>query len=247
MKPSKSGRNAKKLWFGILAGCCLAFGAAAVWMYFHEPGTTAQALGIEVIHSSADFNRNGIDDYADFVAGAKIDAKNHPRYDPAYVPGGYPEDSAGVCTDVIWRAMRKAGYALKDMVDMDIAEHPEAYPSIAYADPNIDFRRVPVLHRYFARHALPLGTELDDPSDWQAGDIVIFGDDTHIGILSDKRSLDGFPFVIHNGGQPRREENYLPNAKITARYRFDASRIDPSLLAAWQNEPPGSTDEQAKK
>ena len=31
-----------------------------------------------------------------------------------------PPDTEGVCTDVIWRAFKNAGYSLKDMVDEDI-------------------------------------------------------------------------------------------------------------------------------
>lgn len=40
------------------------------------------------------------------------------------------------------------------------------------------------------------------------GDIVIFGT-THIGIVSDKRNKDGVPYLIHNAGQPLREEDAL--------------------------------------
>ena len=40
-------------------------------------------FGIEPLQSSMDYNQNGLDDYADFLAGARKDAKNRPTYDPA--------------------------------------------------------------------------------------------------------------------------------------------------------------------
>ncbi|MFQ9052619.1 MAG: DUF1287 domain-containing protein [Oscillospiraceae bacterium] len=96
---------------------------------------------------------------------------------PAAIP-----TTAWACTDVIWQAFRAAGYSLKDLVDADIAAHPEYYPNIETPDGNIDFRRVSNLDTFFRRHAQVLTCELDDPAQWQPGDIVIFGDRDHIGI-----------------------------------------------------------------
>ena len=56
----------------------------------------------------------------DIVQGARIDAENKPNYRSAYYAGGYPPDDEGVCTDVVWRALKNAGHTLKDMVDADI-------------------------------------------------------------------------------------------------------------------------------
>lgn len=53
------------------------------------------------------------------------------------------------------------------------------------------------------------------------------------GIVSDKRNRDGQPYIIHNGGQPNREEDYLKRGEVTGHYRFDAMLIDPSILVAW--------------
>lgn len=181
---------------------------------------------ISSVHSAVDFNHNGIDDYADFVKGARIDAQNHPEYDPAGVAGGYPPDNKGVCTDVVWRAFRQAGYSLKDMVDEDIKENVDLYPAVnRHPQPDIDFRRVRNLKVYFQRHAVCLPCDFSDSAKWQPGDIVIFNDE-HIGILSDKRNIKGFPYLIHNGGQPQREENKLIyQGKVTGHYRFDASGL----------------------
>ena len=185
------------------------------------------------LQSSVDFNRNGKDDYADFLAGARKDAENHPTYDPAYWDTGYPPEDIGVCTDVVWRAFREAGYSLRQMVSSDIRRRPDAYPNISIPDDRIDFRRVPNLHAFFREYALELSADISDTDQWQPGDIVIFGSDQHIGIVSDRRNADGQPYIIHNSGQLNREENYLPRANVTGHYRFDASRIEPEILAAW--------------
>lgn len=140
------------------------------------------------------------------------------------ISGGYPPDNEGVCTDVIWRAFKNAGYSLKDMVDEDIKKHTDKYPRVqGKPDPNIDFRRVPNLKVYFSRNHITLTTDLSKIEEWQPGDIVVFGS-KHIGIISDIRNKKGIPYLIHNGGQPNREEDFLElyNAydPITGHYRL---------------------------
>lgn len=190
---------------------------------------------LQILQSTVDYNQNGVDDYADFVLGAREDAQNHPQYDGGYyVEGGYPPDEIGVCTDVIWRAFREAGYSLRDMVDADIAQRTEAYPAAQQPDPNIDFRRVRNLRVFFDTYATLLTAHPDEIAEWQPGDIVIFGDDDHIGIVSDKRNKEGRTYLIHNGGQPMREEDYLKRGTVMAHYRFDASKINASVLRSWQ-------------
>ena len=211
-----------------------AFWAVDYFGLIPEKSYSASHFGIQTLHSSVDFNGNGIDDYSDFVAGARLDAQNQPAYNGSYYAGGYPPEKIGVCTDVIWRAFRQAGYSLKDMVDADIAARPGAYPHIETADPNIDFRRVTNLRIFFEQYAVSLSVDKEDIADWQPGDIVIFGNDKHIGIVSDKRNKEGQPYILHNGGQYQREENYLPEAKVTARFRFDASRLSEEQLIAWE-------------
>lgn len=169
----------------------------------------AEDFNIERIISKNDYDKDGIDDYTDILEGARIEAQNKPTYRSAYYSGGYPPENEGVCTDVVWRALKNAGYSLKDMVDEDIANNIEAYPRVnGKPDPNIDFRRVPNLKVYFERNQIVLTTDLSKIEEWQAGDIVIFGT-THIGIISDKRNKKGIPYLIHNGGQPNREEDIL--------------------------------------
>ncbi|WP_300409229.1 DUF1287 domain-containing protein [Lagierella sp.] len=190
------------------------------------------------IISNSDFNQNGTDDYTDFVKGAKEDAENHPKYVPDYVANnnGYPDKYSGVCTDVIWRAFRKAGYSLRSMLMKDIRNFPEDYPMVESPDDNIDFRRVKTLRPFFEKYCTVLTNELKDPKDFQPGDILIFGpNDFHIGMCSDNRNEEGFPFIYHNMGQLKREDNYLKRAEITGHYRFERENIPDEVLASWDD------------
>ena len=184
-----------------------------------------------------DFNKNGVTDSEDILAGTRLDAENMPEYDGSYYENGYPPDDIGVCTDVIWRAFRFAGYSLRKMVDLDIKSRPEAYPNISEPDDNIDFRRVVNLRIFFDTHAISLSTDPSESDQWQPGDIVIFknsyGKPSHIGIISNKRTADGRPYVIHNSGQAEREEDILLKQPIIGHYRFDATKIDEALLLPW--------------
>ena len=210
-----------------LLGCLVLAALAALcfaraYHLLPERTYTAEDFGIPVAVSPVDFNGNGVDDYADLVLGARQDAKNHPRYDGAYQPGGYPPDDIGVCTDVIWQALQAAGYDLKALVDADIAACPEAYPHITTPDPNIDFRRVNTLDTFFRRHAQVLTCDLSDGQQWQPGDIVVFGDRVHIGLCSDRRNRQGIPFLIHHGNpiDEAVERNDIPRMTVTGHFRW---------------------------
>ena len=119
------------------------------------------------------------------------------------------------------------------MVDRDIYRRPEAYPKVTNRDVNIDFRRVGNLYTFFKEYAVELTLDTSELEEWQPGDIVFFGNGKHIGMVSDKRNGKGEPYILHNGGQPNREEDLLKRAEPTGHFRFDASRIDLEILIAW--------------
>ncbi len=158
------------------------------------------------------------------ILGARKDALAMPEYISNYYAGGYPPDNEGTCTDLVWRAFKEAGVLLKDLVDEDIKTNRSNYSHIQYRDPNIDFRRVQNLTVFFKNHAEVLTTDIYDTSEWKAGDIVVFGKDEHIGIVSDIRNDNDIPFLIHNNDQPVREEDRLEygyyTMGITGHYRF---------------------------
>ena len=71
---------------------------------------------------------------------------------------------------------------------------------------------------------MPVSTKADD---FRAADVVAWdlgGGVTHIGIVSDRRSRDGTPLVIHNIGQGVNEEDILFRYEMIGHYRPRLSR-----------------------
>lgn len=191
--------------------------------------TKKEILVIPQIRIQSDKDSDGITDLLDIVEGARLDAKNKPLYKSNYYDGGYPPDNEGVCTDVIWRAYKNAGYSIKDLIDKDIKENVEEYPRVDSPDPNIDFRRVVNLHVFFEKFGLELTNEIiqknkENLSQWQGGDVVIFTNPEHIAIISNRRRDDGVPYIIHNAGPYTKEADHLLlwKDKIIGHYRFPA-------------------------
>ena len=170
--------------------------------------------------------------YADeaLVEAAQDRLKVSVRYNGAYVrldyPGGDVPPDTGVCTDVIIRSYRAAfDFDFQKAVHEDMRANFSAYPKIwglERADKNIDHRRVPNLETYLKRK----GTELpvsQSVADYKAGDIVTWrlgGRLPHIGIVSDKKSREGTPLIIHNVGAGPQEEDVLFIYELHRHYRF---------------------------
>ncbi|KNY29594.1 DUF1287 domain-containing protein [Pseudobacteroides cellulosolvens] len=194
----------------------------------HLIANTSIPIKIPKILCKSDKDRDGINDLDDIIQGAKKDAKNKPVYRSKYYVGGYPPYNEGVCTDVIWRALKNAGYNLKQMIDKDIKAHRRDYfSSKRKSDPNIDFRRVSNLFVFFKKYSKNLTTKLkpydiDNLREWQGGDIVTFKNPNHIAIVSNKRRPDGIPYLIHNGGPYTMEIDTLVTMMpgITGHFRF---------------------------
>jgi len=156
-------------------------------------------------YSKVDKNNNGTPDCLDIVTAARKEAENKTVYKDAYYKGGYPPDSEGVCTDVIWRGLKSIDVDLKALVDKDIQENLKAYPRVSdKPDKNIDFRRVKNLDVFLKRNADSITKELkpfeaDNLKEWQPGDfVIIMKPFEHIAVISDVRDRDGVPKVIHN-------------------------------------------------
>lgn len=155
-------------------------------------------------------------------------------YDAAYVtlsyPGGDVPRDRGACTDVIIRALRVVGYDLQKLMHEDMKRNFSAYPSrkkwgLTRTDKNIDHRRVLNQMVFFRRFGKELTKEVSTKTlpTWQPGDIVCWNLNdagmTHTGIISDKKSSNGAPLVIHNIGGCR-EEDVLTAWKIIGHYRY---------------------------
>jgi uncharacterized protein len=153
-------------------------------------------------------------------------------YDPAYsalaFPGGDLPRERGVCTDVVIRALRDGwGIDLQLAVNRDMKAAFSAYPALwglTTTDRNIDHRRVPNLQTLFTR----IGADLpltDGPAPYLPGDIVTWtlpGNLSHIGIVSDRRTADGTPLILHNIGAGAQEEDILFSYPMTGHYRIGA-------------------------
>jgi len=163
------------------------------------------------------------------VAGAKIQAKEAAVYTTGYYKISYPdgdiERSKGVCTDVVIRALRHAGYDLQSLIHRDMQKRFKTYPRREkQPDWNIDHRRCPNQIWYFKTYGKTLTNLVtaDTLKHWRPGDIVYWKLDSgldHTGVLSDRRNQNGIPLVIHNLGRCA-EEDVLQDWKIVGHYRF---------------------------
>ena len=225
--------NDRKNWKWIVPGVVLL--ALLIFVLVRRQHTSAERATefysryIPVTKSSVDKDEDGIDDQNDILKSALAYCATRPRYKSKYYEGGYPTDRYGVCTDLVAAALKGAGYDLRDLVAKDRAENPDDYLVAAAMagitdeepDKDIDYRRVRNLEVYFAHTAIPLTLDLGEVLSWQGGDIVIFDD--HIGIVSDRRSIDGVPYVIHhNSAYQKRYEQDILEARndLRAHYRI---------------------------
>lgn len=152
------------------------------------------------------------------------------QYDPRYVKLGYPmgdvPEVAGVCSDVVIRALRANKVDLQVLVHEDMRQYFNQYPNswgLKRTDKNIDHRRVPNLETFFKRQGKSL-LVTQESNNYQAGDIVSWRLDNglpHIGIVSmNKVANTQRPLVIHNIGSGVREEDVLFEWKIVGHYRY---------------------------
>lgn len=168
------------------------------------------------------------------VAGAR--AQLGDVYDANYRDISYPlgdvAKGRGACTDVVVRALRNAGVDIQESIHRDMTAHFASYPhswGLRAPNHNIDHRRVPNQITFLKRHARALTTSVSKRtlSQWQPGDIVYWNtagamrQRLHTGIVSNRRSARGVPFVIHNGWRCI-EEDALDRWKIIAHFRTEA-------------------------
>ena len=176
-------------------------------------------FGVSFCSSRTDRDGDWIDDSADIMLSARRYVSTKPVYDAEYYADGYPPDGHGVCADVIWQALKGAGYDFKALIDGDISLHPSAYPlPSGLADSNIDFRRVVNLQAYMKRHCETLTCDPDDISAWQRGDFVFY--QNHVAVVSDVRNENGIPYIIHHAGYGAMEEDALTAWPIIGHYRW---------------------------
>lgn len=144
---------------------------------------------------------------------------------------GRPPEHTGACADVIWRSFEYFGEDFQELLEVDMGKNSSVYPSSPLGDVNINFRRVRNIRIFLERNAESLTTEIipgdfENLSQWQAGDIVTFaqmpGGLWHIAVISDKRTEEGIPYMIHNYGIGVKEAG-TPldwSTEVTGHYRW---------------------------
>jgi len=139
---------------------------------------------------------------AQLVKDARSQIGKTLYYDPAYSALRYPMGDVpllkGVCTDVVIRALRHQGMDLQQGIHEDMRASFKRYPQ-------------------------KWGLKGPDRKRYAPGDIVTWDLGrglAHIGIVSDRKSFNQTPLIIHNIGQGAREENILHQYAITGHYRL---------------------------
>ena len=163
------------------------------------------------------------------VEAARAQVGKTTTYDPGYValkyPGGDLPIEKGVCSDVVIRALRTGkNLDLQKLVHEDMKAHFSKYPTIwglKRTDRNIDHRRVPNLKTFFKRkgYSLPVTKK---KGDYLPGDLVtctVPPNLPHIMVVSNRKSDQGVPLVIHNIGRGAGEEDALFTYPMTGHYR----------------------------
>ena len=168
----------------------------------------------------------------EIVKAARSQIGKTTSYDPAYASMKYPNGDVpierGVCTDVVIRALRDAIQKdLQQLVHEDMKSNFSKYPKIwglSKTDRNIDHRRVPNLMTYFKRHHIALALpKANDYTAFQPGDLItctVPPNLPHIMIVSDKKTKEGRPYIIHNIGAGTKEEDRLADFPLTGHYRW---------------------------
>ena len=148
------------------------------------------------------------------LKGAKAQLKKPALYTRKAAAGGrlsYPlgdiSKNEAVCTDIVIRALRRAGIDLQAVLHEDIITNPERYSRrIKRPDYHIDHRRARNLQIYLEHKTRPLHKMLADSAQesYRPGDIVTM--DTgipngtaydHIGIVGDSKNPQGRYMVIN--------------------------------------------------
>jgi len=159
---------------------------------------------------------------------------------PVYPWGDIPPD-IGVCTDLVIRALRNAGFDLQRRIYLDVLKDVKKkvfYPWKTWkkktADKYIDHRRCPNQAVFFKRFADVVKVDPGDVdlSQFRPGDIVYWDLEIHryhVGIVSDKKTKEGVPLVMHNFPTPgyAAEEDVLTGFKLLYRFRYPPETPDP--------------------
>ena len=96
--------------------------------YIPHKKYTNEDFNIKTYISKTDKDNDGIDDQTDILNNVRNYIKTNPKYKSKYYDGGYPTDEYRVCTDIIWYALKNAGYDFKTLIEWQLKEkHPKSW------------------------------------------------------------------------------------------------------------------------
>ncbi|HEX7560637.1 MAG TPA: DUF1287 domain-containing protein [Candidatus Humimicrobiaceae bacterium] len=203
-----------------------------------------RVIDMDRISVKTDFDRDGVSDQVDILQGAKAQLKNpannifkNGNNETNYFNGGDPPAKIAICTDIIARAFREAGFDLRQLVNDDISENFGSYPlkvnwGQTRPDNNIDYRRIQNMEIFFKRNAQAMVAVFDlsdiaNLEQWLPGDIVFFDMDQdgytdNAGIISDSTTRKSIPKIIYNYIDPGYtvERDILGSSSIKGHYRY---------------------------
>ena len=165
-----------------------------------------------------------------FIIAARSQIGVTTSYNSSYMALKYPWGDVpietGCCSDVLIRAFRKLNIDLQQLVHEDMKSNFSHYPrkwGMKAPDPNIDHRRVPNLMKFFERRSASVKISKNS-QDYHPGDLVAWNlgkGILHIGIVSDRKTSNRIPLIIHNIGHGVQEENILFQFEMIGHYRYD--------------------------
>jgi uncharacterized protein YijF (DUF1287 family) len=203
-----------------------------------------RVIDMDNIPGKTDFDKDGISDQKEILQGAKTQLINpadnifkNGNNETNYFNGGDPPAEIAICTDIIARAFREAGFDLRQLVNDDIAKNFGSYPlkinwGQTRPDKNIDYRRIQNLEIFFKRNSQSMIAVFDlsdteNLEQWLPGDIVFFDMDRNgytdnAGIISDFTTRRGIPKIIYNYIDPGYtvERDILSASSIKGHYRY---------------------------
>jgi uncharacterized protein len=203
-----------------------------------------RVIDMDNIPVKTDFDKDGISDQKEILQGAKTQLINpadnifkNGNNETNYFNGGDPPAGIAICTDIIARAFREAGFDLSQLVNDDIANNFGSYPlkinwGQTRPDKNIDYRRIQNLEIFFKRNGQSMiavfdFSDTENLEQWLPGDIVFFDMDRNgftdnVGIISDFTTRKGIPKIIYNYIDPGHtvERDILSSSSIKGHYRY---------------------------
>ncbi len=175
--------------------------------------------------SIKDNNYNQVDDYIDMLNGALKKVETTKEVISDYYADGYPPETEGISSDIIWAALKEAGYNLKDLMARDIRDtYKQKVYDIDIIDDNIDFRRINNIEIFLQRYAEELTTDIENVTEFTPGDIIIFNYGEHVAIVSNKRNKNAIPYIIQITSKQEKEINLESiDMNLTSHYRLKHS------------------------